>query len=99
MKPSAATLTLETAGAATDRHRQPLGEDWLAVWIGGLSIAIVLAGVRPALPAFAWARAADLTNTVSASLHGSKERCAPSSTSRSDRSSSARASCLTTLCR
>ena len=64
MKPSAATLTIETAGAATDRDRQPLSEDWLAVWIGGLSIAIVLAGARPALPAFVWARAADLTGTV-----------------------------------
>jgi len=52
------------AGAATDRQWQPLGEDWLAVWLGGFSIAIVLAGMRPALPAFAWAGAADLTGTV-----------------------------------
>ena len=64
MKTSAATLTIETAGVATDRDRQPLGEDWLAVWIGGLSIAIVLAGARPALPAFVWAGAADLTGKV-----------------------------------
>src|SRR6266576_1489171 len=64
MKPSATTLTLETAGATTDRDRQPVGEDWLAVWLGGLSIAIVLAGARPPLPAFVWARAADLTATV-----------------------------------
>src|SRR5437773_7876768 len=64
MKPSATTLTVETLGATAARQRQPLGEDWLAVWIGGLSIAIVLAGARPALPAFVWARAADLTDTV-----------------------------------
>jgi len=55
---------IKGAGAATDRPRLPLGEDWLAVWLGGLSIAIVLAGVRPALPAFAWGGAADLTRTV-----------------------------------
>ena len=61
MKHSATTLTIETAGATTARPRLPLGEDWLAVWLGGFSIAIVLAGVRPALPAFAWAGAADLT--------------------------------------
>jgi uncharacterized integral membrane protein (TIGR00698 family) len=55
---------IKGAGATTDRPRLPLGEDWLAVWLGGFSIAIVLAGVRPALPAFAWAGAADLTRTV-----------------------------------
>lgn len=49
---------------STYRHWLPIGEDWLAVWLGGLSIAIVLAGVRPALPVFAWTSAADLTGTV-----------------------------------
>jgi len=58
------TLTIETAGATTHRRWLPLGEDWLAVWLGGLSIAIVLAGVRLTLPAFAWTSAADLTDTV-----------------------------------
>jgi uncharacterized integral membrane protein (TIGR00698 family) len=58
------TVTLDAARAATARRWLPLGEDWLAVWLGGLSIAIVLAGVRLALPAFAWASAADLTDTV-----------------------------------
>src|SRR5688572_42015 len=58
------TLTIETAGATTRRHWLPLGEDWLAVWLGGLSVALVLAGVRPTLPAFVWASAADLTGTV-----------------------------------
>ena len=58
------TITTAAAGATTHRHWLPLGEDWLAVWLGGLSIAIVLAGVRLALPSFAWANAADLTDTV-----------------------------------
>ena len=58
------TLTTEAAGAITSRRWLPFGEDWLAVWLGGLSIGIVLAGVRPALPAFAWTSAADLTDTV-----------------------------------
>ena len=58
------TLTIEAAGATTHRHWPPLSEDWLAVWLGGLSIAFVLAGVRPALPAFVWTSAADLTHTV-----------------------------------
>jgi uncharacterized integral membrane protein (TIGR00698 family) len=64
MKVSAATLTIETADVPTRRQWLPLGEDWLAVWLGGASIAIVLAGVRPALPAFVWTGAADLTGTV-----------------------------------
>src|SRR5262245_31012724 len=29
-------------------------EDWLAVWLGFLIIALVLAGVRPVLPGFRW---------------------------------------------
>jgi uncharacterized membrane protein YadS len=29
-------------------------EDWLAVWLGFLVIALVLAGVRPVLPTFRW---------------------------------------------
>ena len=30
-------------------------EDWLAVWLGFLIIVVVLAGVRPQMPAFRWA--------------------------------------------
>ena len=39
-------------------------EDWLAVWLAGLIIALVLAGVRPTLPTFNWASVAELTGTV-----------------------------------
>ena len=43
---------------ATARERQPLvGEDWLAVYVGAALIALVLAGVRPAMPRFAWGTA------------------------------------------
>jgi uncharacterized integral membrane protein (TIGR00698 family) len=58
------SVSTETVTATTFRPRPALGEDWLAVWLGGLSIAIVLAGFRPALPAFAWTSPADLTDTV-----------------------------------
>jgi uncharacterized membrane protein YadS len=40
---------------AAARERQPLvSEDWLAVLVGAALIALVLAGVRPAMPRFAW---------------------------------------------
>jgi len=40
---------------AAARERQPLvSEDWLAVYVGAAFIALVLAGVRPAMPRFAW---------------------------------------------
>src|SRR5262245_65917940 len=40
---------------ASARERQPLiGEDWLAVYVGAALIALVLVGVRPAMPRFAW---------------------------------------------
>jgi len=40
---------------AVARERQPLvSEDWLAVFVGAALIALVLAGVRPVMPRFAW---------------------------------------------
>src|SRR5512138_353528 len=41
--------------AAAAPERQPLvGEDWLAVFVGAALIALVLVGVRPAMPRFVW---------------------------------------------
>ena len=43
---------------AVVRDRRPLvNEDWLAVLVGAALIALVLAGVRPAMPRFAWGTA------------------------------------------
>ena len=41
-------------------------EDWLAVVVGGLLIAIVLAGWRPALPSFSWMTFAHLAKEIRA---------------------------------
>ena len=58
------TTVTETAGVATRRAWSPFTEDWVAVCLGGLSIALVLAGLRPLLPAFGWTTTADLTGRV-----------------------------------
>lgn len=41
-----------------------ISEDWMAVWIGGVLIAVVLLGLRFGTPRFAWADGAALTGTV-----------------------------------
>lgn len=41
-----------------------MSEDWLAVCLGGLTIAAVLAGARIALPSFGWAAVPDLATRV-----------------------------------
>src|SRR5512134_662536 len=41
-------------------------EDWLAVLVGGLLIAIVLAGWRPAFPSFSWMTSAHLAKGIHA---------------------------------
>jgi uncharacterized integral membrane protein (TIGR00698 family) len=47
-----------SADAAQARERPPLiGEDWLTVLVGAALIALVLLGVRPAGPRFAWGTA------------------------------------------
>ena len=46
---------LRRGEVASVRERQPLiSEDWLAVYVGAALIALVLVGVRPAMPRFAW---------------------------------------------
>jgi uncharacterized membrane protein YadS len=61
----AMSITTQTADVATRRAPRPaLSEDWLAVCLGGVSILLVLAGVRIVLPAYGWAGAADLAGTV-----------------------------------
>src|SRR3990170_1212930 len=39
-------------------------EDWLAVWLGFLTIVLVLLGVRPQLPTFKWTTAGEFNTTV-----------------------------------
>ena len=59
------TITKQTAGVATGRApRAALSEDWLAVCLGGVSILLVLAGVRLLLPTYGWTGVADLTGSV-----------------------------------
>ncbi|MGE0447012.1 MAG: YeiH family protein [Vicinamibacterales bacterium] len=41
-----------------------ISEDWMAVWIGGVLIAVVLLGLRFGAPRFAWADGAALSGTV-----------------------------------
>jgi uncharacterized membrane protein YadS len=41
-----------------------VGEDWLSVFIGAALIVLVLMGVRPSVPRYGWAAAADLAGTV-----------------------------------
>ena len=45
-------------------------EDWLSVWLAAGILTLVLAGVRPALPAFKWNGAADVGKIFSASNFG-----------------------------
>src|SRR5688572_18381071 len=39
-------------------------EDWMAVWLAALVILLVLGGVRPTLPTFAWTSGAELADRV-----------------------------------
>jgi uncharacterized integral membrane protein (TIGR00698 family) len=50
---SAAAGRDDTRAAAVERPSL-VGEDWLAVLVGGALIALVLIGLRPAMPRFAW---------------------------------------------
>ena len=39
-------------------------EDWMAVWLGFLIIAAILAGMRPQMPSFRWATDGEFATTV-----------------------------------
>ena len=59
--------TIAEAGhlrTATRRIRPLESEDWLAVFIGFVSLVGVVAGIRPDLPVLAWSAAADLPARV-----------------------------------
>lgn len=51
-------------------------EDWLAVWLGAATIILVLAGIRPALPAFRWAGGEFAKLLTAANLQSSLLLCA-----------------------
>jgi uncharacterized integral membrane protein (TIGR00698 family) len=53
-----------------------LHEDWLAVWLGLAFIALVLAGLRPALPAFKWSGGAFAVLLTNANFFASVILCA-----------------------
>ena len=59
-----ATNAQPVAITMTPRPRSYENEDWLAVWCGFLMIGLVLAGVRPDLPVFAWTQASDFTGKI-----------------------------------
>jgi uncharacterized integral membrane protein (TIGR00698 family) len=48
------------------RHSTTVNEDWLAVWIAGAIILLVLVGIAPAAPRAAWADLGDLAAVFSA---------------------------------
>jgi uncharacterized integral membrane protein (TIGR00698 family) len=60
------TLDLPAETAASTPPKRLISEDWLAVCIGAVLIATVIAGVRPALPRFSWDNAAGLSNLFAA---------------------------------
>jgi uncharacterized integral membrane protein (TIGR00698 family) len=56
--------------AATEPIRRPtISEDWLAVIIAFAAIGLVLAGIRPAWPAFDWTTATDLAGRILSPLN------------------------------
>ncbi|MEJ7713782.1 MAG: hypothetical protein WKF84_29035 [Pyrinomonadaceae bacterium] len=59
------SLSTESAGGEGARVAWWKNEDWVAAGLGALVIVLVLAGLRPELPKFAWSGAEDgLANSV-----------------------------------
>ncbi len=46
-------------------------EDWLAVWLAAATLILLVVGLKPPLPAYKWAAAADLSKIFSAANLGS----------------------------
>lgn len=64
------TTSLNTAGSSVAARRGALAallrtEDWLAVWLAFLLIALVLAGLRPPMPEFGWGQGRGLNFPLS----------------------------------
>ncbi len=57
---------MEASSPAVTAPKWWQNEDWLAVLVGGLLITVVLAGWRPALPAFNWMTSAHLSKGIHA---------------------------------
>jgi uncharacterized integral membrane protein (TIGR00698 family) len=61
-----AAPAVSQAAVATAAGPRTLNEDWVAVALAAVVIALVLAGVRPALPRFAWSTPQELAAVFSA---------------------------------
>ena len=57
-------IAIDAPVAAERKSRRTVNEDWVAVWIAAAIIILVLAGIRPGVPRFAWADGAALFSTV-----------------------------------
>ena len=60
----AQTATIDAQPVTKLQPRLAVSEDWLAVWIAGVIIVLVLIGVRPGLPRYGWSDPEGLTGTV-----------------------------------
>ena len=58
------TATADAQPVTKLQPRLAVSEDWLAVLIAGIIIALVLLGVRPGIPRFGWSDPQGLTSTV-----------------------------------
>ncbi len=57
---------MSVVAQARERRKRHLleSEDWLAVWIAAVAIALVLGGLRPELPRFSWSASGELGGTI-----------------------------------
>jgi uncharacterized integral membrane protein (TIGR00698 family) len=57
-------VAIDSSAVPRPHVRQAPSEDWLAVSVAGVIMALVLAGLRPAPPRFGWALPGELVGTV-----------------------------------